>query len=154
LARLQNLRPGTYTAVRAGGAAWLLFEWTIFFLIALAVTILMIADSSDPELLGDDRMLLIDWLDFGAFVLVAGAIGVLTFAIGVSMLTNLGGELKGWERGLLKALVVANLVGAAWYTISLASTDTPYFDGIVILGFILSAIVALTVSYARRAPAS
>jgi hypothetical protein len=154
LARLQNLRPKSYTAIRAIGAIWILIEWTAFFLLAVAVTILVFTENEpDPEAI-DETMSVIDWIDAGTFVLVSGAIGVLTLALGIGMLTTLDGDARSWESSLLKALAVANIVAAIYWAIAWTDWETIGFDITLMLGLVATAAVSLIVSYARRAPAS
>lgn len=150
MGRPVELAPATFKRLRIAAALWFLLEWTIFMLAAIVTAALVFADSwaDDPEI-ADTTMHVVDWVDFGTFALWSGAIGVLTFVLAVFLLIDASIDRRSWLRGMAAALAVANLVGAAWYLISLTDGSTPGADALIVLGMLVSAALALAVSRAR-----
>lgn len=128
--------------VRLLGAIWLIIEWLIM-MTCMIITFVWVFTDGDLSVEPDEGpMKFIDWLDAGAFTVWAVILLIAPLAAAIGLIINLRGELNGWVRKVCFAVVGANLLGALWWTISLAEGSTWDIDAFVAIGMWVSAAVA------------
>jgi hypothetical protein len=138
--RALRIDPETLLLVRLVGAIWLIIEWLIMMICMITTFVLVFTETEDDPY--DNGMQFLDWVDAGSFTVWSVILLSAPLAAAIGLILNLRGELNGWVRKMCIAVVGANLLGALWWTISLAEGPAWDVDAFVAIGMLVSAVVA------------